>query len=90
MIPAWYIKFKKGHHGSLDRVGGLPTHVPPEYPVDDGEMLQFVAQFECDAERLPVADTFLLQIYRGDPCSSTADPVAVRVPFGAKENTNLI
>ena len=27
---------------------------------------------------------------RDSPCSSTADPVAVRVPFGAKENTDRI
>ena len=34
MIPAWYMKFIPGHHGTLDRMGGLPSHLPPVFPTN--------------------------------------------------------
>ena len=90
MIPAWYMKFVPGHRGALDRVGGLPTHLPPQWPSSPtGRPLRFEAQFECDGIRLSLPDTFLLQIYRDDPCQNP-DPVVIRVPFDATENTDQI
>lgn len=90
MVSAWYMKFVEGHHGSLDRVGGLPSHLPANYPTFEGTQLQFVAQFQCDDRRLRVGDSFLVQIYRGDPCLSVADPVVVFVPHGAPENSEAV
>lgn len=67
MVPAWYVKWVPGHHGSLDRVGSPPTHLPPEWPTTTSEApLRFSAQFHCGGQRLRLEDTFLLQIYR-DP-----------------------
>jgi hypothetical protein len=87
MVPAWYMKFVPGHHGALDRVGGLPTHLPPEWPTSStGKPLRFEVQFHCDGVRLKLENTFLLQIYRDDPCENP-QPVVVRVPFGTQPNS---
>lgn len=33
MKPAFYMRFLEGHSGrSVDRVGGLPTHLPERFP----------------------------------------------------------
>jgi hypothetical protein len=52
----------------------------------DGKPLRFVAQFHCDGVRLKLDDTFLLQVYRDDPCENPV-PVVVRVPQGAELNS---
>jgi hypothetical protein len=66
MRPAWYMRFTKGHNGSLDRVGGLPSHLPPTFPVweDTGRELLFLAQFYSHPDRLPLNDALCLQLYQ--------------------------
>jgi len=96
------MRFKPGHHGSLDRLGGLPTHLPSVFltssdsmapgfvrPVHAGTPMRFLAQFYCDPVRLPLVDTLCLQIYQCDP-EDDPWPAFVKVPFGAKTNTEQL
>ncbi len=32
-VRGHYMKLVPGHHGALDRIGGLPTHLPPQFPM---------------------------------------------------------
>jgi len=48
--------------------------------------MRFLAQFYCDPVRLPLPDTLCLQLYQCDP-EDDPWPAFVRVPLGAKENT---
>jgi hypothetical protein len=68
-------------------VGGLPTHLPPDFPTGDADRpLLFLAQFYCDGTRLRLDGALCLQVYQdipdGDPI-----PVIVRVPHGAELNS---
>jgi hypothetical protein len=54
-----------------------------------GKPLRFEAQVHCDGVRLKLDDTFLLQVFREDPCENPV-PVVVRVPFGAKPNSEQL
>jgi hypothetical protein len=90
MPVAFYMKFRQGHHGSQDRLGGVPSHLPPAFPKCDysGEEMAFLGQFYCGVPRLDLPDTLCIQLYQdrhvgegGDPC-----PVEVRVPLGAAPN----
>jgi hypothetical protein len=87
MVAAWYMKFRDGHSGCLDRVGGLPTHLPPKWPrSSDGERdLRFLAQVHCDGTRLSLGETFLLQIYQDIP-EGDVGPVVVKLAHDAKQN----
>jgi hypothetical protein len=81
------MRFIPGHHGALDKVGGLPTHLPATFPTNNaGQPLRFLAQFYCDGVRLRLDGTLCLQVYQdipdGDPI-----PVIVRVPPGAELNS---
>jgi hypothetical protein len=91
MVPAWYMQLIPGHHGALDYVGGLPTHLPPDFPVSDdtGLPLRFLAQFQCDSQRLSVANTRFLQIYQDDPEYGPM-PVIVLVGQEAFENVQKL
>lgn len=87
MFPAWYMRFVPGHHGSLDRVGGLPSHLPVEFPTaSEGHQLQFLAPFYCDGHRLVLPGALCLQLYQDEP---DGDPfgVPVLVPKDASTNT---
>jgi hypothetical protein len=55
----------------------------------EGKPLRFEAQIHCDGVRLKLDNTFLLQVYRDDPCEDPV-PVVVRVPFGAKPNSEQV
>lgn len=86
MVPAWYMQFVPGHHGAADRIGGLPTHLPPSFPISgDGRPLRFLAQFECDGVRLAIPGTQFLHVYQDDP-EYGPWPIIVPVPNGAAEN----
>ena len=86
MVPAWYMRFVAGHHGATDRVGGRPSHLPPAFPLSsEGRPLRFLAQFECDGQRLLVPGARYLQVYQDDPEHGPL-PVVVLVPEGATEN----
>lgn len=86
MIPAWYMSFVPGSHGALDRVGGVPTHLPPSFPTNsEGRPLRFLAQFYCDPVRFRLEGTLCLQIYQ-DLADDDPIPVIVRVPLSAELN----
>jgi hypothetical protein len=53
-IRAHYMKFVPGHHGALDRIGGLPTHLPPEFPMTTKEVLEPKGKRRRKEKRLPV------------------------------------
>src|SRR5687768_5117210 len=80
------MQFLPGHHGALDRVGGLPSHLPPAWPNNyDGQPLRFLAQFYCDGTRLNLPGVLCLQVYQDHP-EGTPVPVPVFVPLGAEPN----
>jgi hypothetical protein len=61
------MKFVPGHHGRQDQVGGLPTHLPPEFPrsPNTGKEMAFLAQLYCDSVRLPIDEALCVQLYQG-------------------------
>lgn len=86
---AHYMEFSNKYTGKLNKYGGFPTHLPPQWPEDDvfGEWT-FLCQFYCDGKLLSIPDTLCIQIYQLiDDDMASSDPVVVQVPFGAKENT---
>lgn len=92
MTKAYYMDFIEGHNGSLDRVGGLPTHLPPYFPKSEytGRELAFVMQVYSSKERFDFEDIQCIQIYQTLDIEEGDDgePVLVVVPKGAKLNTN--
>ena len=89
MKPAFYMQFVNGHFGSLDRTGGLPTHLPPEFPLcPSGKVMAFLAQFYCTDERLTLPGTLCIQLYQDVDVDMGGGPwpVAVSVPVVAKPN----
>lgn len=62
------MRFHKGEASGLDRIGGSPSHIPADYPINpkNGAPLGFAAQFECHPDRLPINDAILLQLYYPD------------------------
>jgi hypothetical protein len=102
MVAAHYMKFVRGHHGALDRIGGVPSHVPPVWltsadsmapglvrPMRPGPPMRFLAQFYCDPVRLPLAGTLCLQIYQCDP-EEDPWPAFLKVPLDARPNTEQL
>lgn len=86
VISAWYMRFVPGHNGALDRVGGLPTHLPPVSPTAiEGHPLRFLAQLYCDGTRLNLPGTLCLHLYQDHP-DGDPFPVPVLVPLDAKPN----
>ena len=96
MKPAFYMRFLEGHNGrSLDRLGGLPTHLPERFPRfttylgEEKEELAFIAQFYCTPDRINLPGTLCVQLYQDSDVGEGGDPlpVAIKLPLGAKENT---
>ena len=86
--PAYYMVFSPGHLGAADRVGGLPSHLPPEFPRNPrgGGPMAFLAQFACDAARLPLPGAAFIQLYQNPDPSEPPDMRVVVVPAGAPPN----
>jgi hypothetical protein len=80
------MQFIPGHHGAMDFVGGVPSHLPPAFPVSTETNLpmRFLAQFECDGQRLKIGTAKFLQIYQDDP--EYAGEAVVLVEPSAPEN----
>ena len=83
--------FKNGYSGSLNKCGGLPTHLPEVWPQIDGTDLAFLFQLYCDGEKLNIPNTLCIQGYQlfeeGD---YNSDIVVVQLPLNAKENIQQI
>ena len=86
---AYYMQFSDKYTGSLNKYGGLPTHLPPQWPCDEQfDELTFLCQFYCDGKMLSIPDTLCIQIYQlmiND--MEDCDIRVIRVPLDAKENT---
>lgn len=83
-----YMEISNKYTGKLNKYGGLPTHLPPQWSRNEkfGEWA-FLCQFYCDGKMLSIPNTLCIQIYQliiNDMESS--DPMVVQVPLGAKEN----
>ena len=83
-----YMEFAKAYTGKQNKYGGVPTHLPPQWPVDkQGNKMAFLCQLYCDGEMLDIPDTLCIQLYQlvidGEAAS---DPIVIQVPVGAKEN----
>jgi hypothetical protein len=85
------MEFVAGHNGSLDRTGGLPTHLPSAFPHCRccQAMMAFLAQFYCASGRLYLPGTLCIQLYqcRGVGMGGEPVPIAMRVPVDAEPNT---
>ena len=83
--------FKNGYSGSLNKCGGLPTHLPEVWPQIDGTDLSFLFQLYCDEEKLNIPNTLCIQGYQlfeeGD---YNSDIVVIQLPPNAKENIQQI
>lgn len=87
MTPAFYMRFTAGHHGAPDRIGGLPTHMPPSIPVSSatGKEMAFLGQFYSAPDRLNLGDALGIHLYQ--ELEDSPLPIAIQVPRGAIENT---
>ena len=88
IVPiSYHMIFQKEYTGSLDKYGGLPTHLPAQWPQMDEENLTFLFQLYCDGKKLNIPDTLCIQGYQlikdGDFLS---DIVVVQIPMHAKRN----
>lgn len=90
-MTSYHMIFKNGYSGSLNKCGGLPTHLPEVWPQIDGTDLSFLFQLYCDEEKLNIPDTLCIQGYQlfeeGD---YNSDIVVIQLPPNAKENIQQI
>lgn len=90
MSVAYYMKFARGDHGAPDRIGGVPTHLPPAFPVcqDSGLAMAFLLQIYCPPLSLP--DVLCLQLYQAQDVGNGGNPlpVAVAIPSRSPLNTD--
>ena len=68
---AYYAQYIDGHHGALDRIGGLPSHLPVGlHNCECDSEMSFVAQLYFQDKDLPFLDSCLLgvQLFSCDRC----------------------
>ena len=68
---AYYAKYTEDHHGSLDRIGGLPSHLPDADPACDcANQMQFLAQiyFQGKVIEFINSDCMAIQLYSCPDC----------------------
>jgi hypothetical protein len=85
------MRFIAGHHGARDRIGGLPSHLPPApsiYP-ETGKERAFLGQFYCSPGRLEVEGALCIHLYQ-DPDEDEPCPAVVVVPTNAAENRTAL
>ena len=63
-MTSYHMIFKNGYSGSLNKCGGLPTHLPEVWPQIDGTDLAFLFQLYCDGEKLNIPNTLCIQGYQ--------------------------
>ena len=90
-MTSYHMIFKDGYFGSLNKCGGLPTHLPEIWPQIDGTDLAFLFQLYCDGERLNIPNTLCIQGYQlFEEGFYNLDIVIIRLPLDAKENVQQI
>jgi len=84
------MEFSGGHNGAHDRVGGFPSHVPPEFPTceDTGEEMTFLLQLYVDGTRLNLPEILCLQLYqcRGVDEGEDLHPIVLALPLLSHAN----
>lgn len=87
------MNFRAGEVKGLDKVGGLPTHLPESFPVSKftGKKLGFLMQIYCDGERLDIENTLCLHIYQSTEIDDGDDPslVILKLRKDSRVNTGL-
>ena len=90
-MTSYHMVFKNGYFGSINKCGGLPTHLPEIWPQIDGADLAFLFQLYCDGEKLNIPNTLCIQGYQlfenGD---YNSDIVVIQLPLDAKENIQQV
>ena len=90
-MTSYHMVFKNGYFGSINKCGGLPTHLPEIWPQIDGADLAFLFQLYCDGEKLNIPNTLCIQGYqlfeKGD---YNSDIVVIQLPLDAKENIQQV
>lgn len=91
MPESQYMQFTKGHHGALDRLGGLPSHLPTAFPIcaGSGEEMAFLAQFYCTPRRLDLSNTLCVHLYQSPDVGEGGDQVPVAVGVNVDSPVNL-
>lgn len=86
-MVSYHMVFRDGYAGSRNRCGGLPTHLPEQWPRIGGTDLTFLFQIYCDGMWLSLPDTLCIQGYQlildGIYCP---DIVILKIPLHAREN----
>jgi len=91
MSISYHMVFKKEYTGSLNKYGGLPTHLPSCWPQIDGDDLTFLFQLYCDDRKLNLPDTLCIQGYQHiRDGHALSDIVVIQIPLDAKENLENI
>ena len=87
MAQSHYMRFTDAIGSTLDQIGGLPTHLPADYPRcrHTDKPMAFVAQFQCGGSRVPVRDARLIQIYQ---CVED-DPWPIAITLGHDAPVNV-
>jgi hypothetical protein len=90
MKKAYYMNFEEKDINVLDKVGGLPTHLPKNFPQSKitGNPLGFLMQLYCDSEKLNLENALCLQIYQTIDINIGDDPmpVVIKIPKDAELN----
>ena len=90
MPLAYYANYVDGHHGSHDRIGGLPSHLPPKFPrCDCGRDMAFLAQIYFAGKKLEFVEpnTIAIQLYACDECCENG---VVEIDLNCRENTESL
>ena len=84
MVNAYYANYVDGHHGSLDRIGALPTHLPDVLPRCECGPAQFLLQLYFEGKTLAFVPSELMaiQLYSCSKCQFTS---VVPITFSAPQ-----
>ena len=95
MVNAYYAEYVHGHHGALDRIGGLPTHVPSFSPrCECADPIPFLLQLYFQGKQLSFVprELMAIQLYSCSKCICTeVVPIALDAPLlDAAEQTPCV
>jgi|SRR3954469_5853850 len=91
MKQAFYMRFIKGASEALDRIGGLPKHLPSEFPLCTtcGAAMAFLVQFYSEPPILDFKGAFCVQLYQCPQVDEGCAPLPTLITLmgTAPENT---